>query len=169
MRRMLIVLALVGASMVLGATVFREQVAWAAQAVDAKIIGPVDSNGNVMVHEQGTADVNVTNGTLSVAQPPVTGGGGLWITPVAPGPETIPAQTATSLTIALQGGASFVTLLYQGARVAEVIGAVASANGSAETVPVALSRPIKFDQIDCGGASSGPASRCVVTWVGAQP
>lgn len=168
MRRVLLVLALVGASLVLGATVFKEPVAWAAQAVDARIIGPLDADGNVRVHEQGTADVNVTNGTLSVAQPPVTGGGGLWITRVGP-PETIQAKTATALTIAFQGGATFVELNYQGATVASVIGAVASSTGSPETVPVALSRPIKFDQIFCGGAGSGPSSRCVVTWVGAQP
>jgi hypothetical protein len=100
MRRVLIVLALVGASMVIGATVFREQVAWAGQIVDARIVGPLDSNGNVRVHEQGTANVNVTNGTLSVAQPPVTGGGGIRIVTVGES-ETIPAQTASALTIAL--------------------------------------------------------------------
>jgi hypothetical protein len=44
-------------STVLGATVFREPIAWAAQTVDATIIGPLDNNGNVKVHEQGTATV----------------------------------------------------------------------------------------------------------------
>ena len=53
-------------SLVLGATVFREPIAWAAQSVDATIIGPLDSNGNVKVHEQGTANVNVTNTLLPV-------------------------------------------------------------------------------------------------------
>jgi hypothetical protein len=55
---------LVVLSVVLGATVFREPVAWAAQTVDANIIGPLDGNGNVKVHEQGTANVNVL-GTAS--------------------------------------------------------------------------------------------------------
>jgi hypothetical protein len=62
MRRALIpALLLVLLSVVLGATVFREPVAWAAQAVDATIIGPLDGNGNVRVHEQGTANVRVTD------------------------------------------------------------------------------------------------------------
>lgn len=46
-------------SVVLGATVFREPIAWAAQAISATIVGPLDSNGNVAVHEQGTAIVAV--------------------------------------------------------------------------------------------------------------
>jgi hypothetical protein len=45
------------AGAVLGATVLREPVAWAAQTVDATIIGPLDANGNVKVHEQGTVQV----------------------------------------------------------------------------------------------------------------
>jgi hypothetical protein len=56
---------LVFGSLVLGATLFKEPVAWAAQAVDAKIIGPLDGNGNVKVHEQGTAQVA---GTVNVAK-----------------------------------------------------------------------------------------------------
>jgi hypothetical protein len=63
----LVVLLLV-AAMVLGATVLREPVASAAQAIlPVNIVGPVDANGNVKVHEQGTANVNVTNSSLSVA------------------------------------------------------------------------------------------------------
>jgi hypothetical protein len=48
-----VALLLVGAT-VLGATVLREPVAWAAQTMDAKIIGPLDGNGNVRVAQQGT-------------------------------------------------------------------------------------------------------------------
>jgi hypothetical protein len=58
MRRALIpAFLLVLVSVVLGATVFREPIAWAAQAVDSTIIGPLDGQGNVRVHEQGTAQV----------------------------------------------------------------------------------------------------------------
>jgi hypothetical protein len=58
MRRALIpAFLLVLVSVVLGATVFREPVAWAAQTVDSTIIGPLDGQGNVRVHEQGTAQV----------------------------------------------------------------------------------------------------------------
>jgi hypothetical protein len=44
----------------LGATVFSGQIATAAQSVSATIIGPLDGQGNVKVHEQGTANVTVT-------------------------------------------------------------------------------------------------------------
>jgi hypothetical protein len=51
-------------SAILGGTVLREPIASAAQSVSATIIGPLDGQGNVAVHEQGTADVNVTNASL---------------------------------------------------------------------------------------------------------
>jgi hypothetical protein len=54
-----ITLLLAGAT-VLGATVFREPIAWAAQSVDTTIVGPLD-NGNVRVHEEGTANVREQN------------------------------------------------------------------------------------------------------------
>jgi hypothetical protein len=54
-----VVLLLFGAT-ILGATVFSEPVAWAAQSVDANIISPLD-NGNVKVHEEGTASVREEN------------------------------------------------------------------------------------------------------------
>jgi hypothetical protein len=41
-------------AMVLGATVLSDPIAQAAQTVSATIIGPLDGNGNVAVHEQGT-------------------------------------------------------------------------------------------------------------------
>ena len=167
-RKGLVALLLVTCALVLGATVFQEQVAAAAKEIlDVNVVN--DAANPVPVHEQGTANVNVTNGTLSMSQSPVTGGGGLWIAPVASSVETIPVKTASALTVAFRGGASLVILSYQGADVAWVVGAVASVTGGAETVNVALTRPIRFDGIDCGGASSGPASNCVVSWVGAQP
>jgi hypothetical protein len=61
-----VALLLVGAT-ILGATVLREPIASAAQGVSATIVGPLDAGGNVRVHEQGTVDVNVTNGSLRVA------------------------------------------------------------------------------------------------------
>lgn len=53
-------------AMVLGATVLSEPIAQAAQTVSATIVGPLDGSGNVKVHEQGTASVNVTNAQLAV-------------------------------------------------------------------------------------------------------
>lgn len=68
MRKPLAFIALaVLASVVLAATVFREQVAYAAQVLNATIVGPLDGSGNVRVHEQGTANVNVTNSAVTVA------------------------------------------------------------------------------------------------------
>ena len=66
-----VVLLLVGAT-VLGATVLREPIAWAAQAVDAQIIGPLDANGNVKVHEQGTASVAVVGDVSAKLAIPAT-------------------------------------------------------------------------------------------------
>jgi hypothetical protein len=59
-------LVLISASAFLGATVFHEEIAQAAQLVSAEIIGPLDAQGNVKVHEQGTADVNITNRAVTV-------------------------------------------------------------------------------------------------------
>jgi hypothetical protein len=56
-------------SVVLGATVFRDDIARAtglAQTVSATIVSPLDAQGNVKVHEQGTANVNVTNTSVPV-------------------------------------------------------------------------------------------------------
>ncbi len=58
MRRLLIAGTVIALSLALGATVFREQVAWAAQSVDAHITN-LDGSGNIKVHEQGTAKVEV--------------------------------------------------------------------------------------------------------------
>ncbi len=80
MRRQTIIAALliVGVGVVLGATVFRADIAQATGLAQAVTVAntplPVreqnlDGNGNIKVHEQGTANVNVTNSSLSVAPP----------------------------------------------------------------------------------------------------
>jgi hypothetical protein len=56
-----VALLLIG-STILGATVLREPIARAAQIVDAKIVAPLDGQGNVKVHEQGTVQVTGTAG-----------------------------------------------------------------------------------------------------------
>jgi hypothetical protein len=60
-----VVLLLAGATL-LGATVLHEPIARAAEEVGATIVGPLDANGNVKVHEQGTASVTVTNSSFAV-------------------------------------------------------------------------------------------------------
>lgn len=59
MRKWSFIALLVAGATVLGATVLREPVAGAAQTVGATIVGPLDANGNVAVHEQGTPTVRV--------------------------------------------------------------------------------------------------------------
>jgi hypothetical protein len=60
MKRVLIAVAVLAMlSMVAGATVFRDDIAQAAQTVSAQIIGPLDQQGNVKVHESGTPTVKV--------------------------------------------------------------------------------------------------------------
>jgi len=58
MHKLLMAGAVIALSLVLGATVFREQIAWAAQTVDARITN-LDNSGNIKVHEQGTARVEI--------------------------------------------------------------------------------------------------------------
>jgi hypothetical protein len=61
-----VALLLLGAA-ILGATVLREPVAWAAQSINANITGPLDGQGNVKVHEQGTTQVAGTIGLSTSA------------------------------------------------------------------------------------------------------
>ena len=79
MRKALVVALLLVGSAALGATVLREPLAQAASPFTNVIVGntstnpvPVaeqnlDGNGNVKVHEQGTANVNVTNSSVPVS------------------------------------------------------------------------------------------------------
>jgi hypothetical protein len=60
-------LVLIGVGALLGSTVLRDGIANAAQSVGATITGPLDSSGDVAVHEQGTANVSVTNTSLPVS------------------------------------------------------------------------------------------------------
>jgi hypothetical protein len=67
-RRPFAILALLlGLSLVLGTTVFREQVARAAPAI-LQVFVVNDTRHPVPVHEQGIADVNVTNTPLAVRE-----------------------------------------------------------------------------------------------------
>jgi hypothetical protein len=72
MRKIWFAVGVIGLSVILGATVLREPVAWAAQTVDANVIGPLDGNGNVKVHEQGTANVAVAGSVATRAVIPPT-------------------------------------------------------------------------------------------------
>jgi hypothetical protein len=79
MRKALVlgIVLLVTSVVVLGGTVFRQQVADASSLLNVFVTNDsshpvpvreqnVDANGNIKVHEQGTANVNVTNSGLTV-------------------------------------------------------------------------------------------------------
>src|SRR6266540_2398383 len=68
-RALIAALMLIGLGVFLGTTIFREDIAYAAQLVSADIVGPLDAQGNVKVHEQGTVNVDVTTSKL-LATPP---------------------------------------------------------------------------------------------------
>ena len=161
-----VALLLVGAT-ILGSTVLHEPIANAAQNVGATIVGPLDANGNVKVAQQGTANVNVTNGRR--ADGPDAGNGRRG--PAHPSRrgrgDDRPDRQRTHARVPRRRFA--VILSYQGATVAWVIGSVASATSGPETVPVALTRPIKFDEIFCGGGGNTPAARCLVSGSAPNP
>ena len=164
MRKYAIVAAGLTLSVVLGATVFREPIARAAQSLDVNIIGPLD-NGNVRVHEEGTANVNVTNGSLAIAPAaPITNGGSAAAIDGGQILSMSQGRTASALSIKLTSGVAEVVFAYQGNDVAEFFGPEAGGNDS---IVLALARPIEFDRIVCSAASS--SDLCSVSWVGAQP
>lgn len=171
---------LVLGSAVLGATVLREPIANAGQQIanvfvtnDAAHPVPVrdqnvDAGGNLKVHEQGTADVNVTNTSLPVAEPVITDGGGAWSSGGGEPSTPFPTVSATALSIHMTTGAGGVQFLYQGHVVAHFLGPSAILPGQSD-IDLALTRPIEFDQLVCFGSLAGPGGSCAVSWVGAKP
>jgi hypothetical protein len=172
-----VALLLIGAT-VLGATVLREPIAWAAQSVDANIVGPLDANGNVRVHEQGTAavheqgtaNVKVTNSSLSIAPPAAidNGGGSKFVCAggeCGAGIVGIPQATATALSIRMSDFVQSLTLgSFTGKVAARFLGPASGGNNS---IVLAFDRPITFDLIDCHTASVDEV--CAVSWVGNEP
>jgi hypothetical protein len=173
---------LVVASTLLGATVLREPVAWAAVPIASVLVTndesrpvPVreqnlDPDGNIKVHEQGTvavreqgtASVNVTSAT------PITSGGGWRETGVhLDGSEgtvqVTPPATASALSIHMNGLVRTIEFRYQGNSVATFPGPLQLGN---PIVVLALTRPIRFDSVGCAGQSGGD---CTFGWIGAQP
>jgi hypothetical protein len=169
-------LLLVLGSVVLGATVFRAPLATAAGGVPSMFVAndnqhalPVeeqnlDTNGNLKVHEQGTADVNVTNASLTVAPPRPVTGGGRQLQIFCPSVSTFSeAIVASALQIAwVGGGATTVQLSLGGTVVALFVGPGISSDTSSLVFP--LTRPIAFNEIECSGADS-----VVVSTIGNEP
>jgi hypothetical protein len=170
-------LLLVLGSVVLGATVFPTPLATAAGGIPSMFVANdnqhplpveernVDAAGNIKVHEQGTADVNVTNATLPMAPPqPVTGGGG-GIAPALTCPvlEVLPVPvTATALQLAWSSGIQALRLRLSNSFVAEFWGPARTGDPSPLVLP--LTRPVTFDVVECFGTGE-----LGVFWVGNEP
>jgi hypothetical protein len=121
-----------------------------------------DANGNIKVHEQGTANVNVTNGSLNVASPtPITEGGSSTVTNGTRDFD-VPV-TASALSIHMSDTVVSIEFRYRPAQFPATFPGP-YLGGNAEIV-LALDRPIKFDQIIC----VGEGALCSVGWVGASP
>ena len=168
MKKWLFAVGLVGGSLLLGATVLREPIAYAAQSISATIIGPLDANGNVMVHEQGTADVNVTNtdlgvhGTVSVSAP----------SPISSGARQASAdggvsfklnagtQTASVINVDMTPGVTGFRLYTEGGGIA--VGFLGPGEGGQAHILLPLPRPISFDSIACFG---GSGDLCHFDWI----
>ena len=168
MKKWLFAVGLVGGSLLLGGTVLREPIAYAAQSVSATIIGPLDANGNVKVHEQGTSDVKVRNtdlavhGTVGVSTP----------SPISSGARQASAiggvgfklnggtQTASVIIIDMTPGAIGFRLYTDGGGVAATF--EGPGEGGQEHILLPLPRPISFDSIECFGSSN---DLCHVEWI----
>jgi hypothetical protein len=160
-KKLCIAAALVGVSVLLGATVLREPVALAAQTVGATIIGPLDAGGNVAVHEQGTASVN---------QVPVTGGGGAE-TDFADTDSTKldPPRIASALIVNFErGGGGVLIFSYRGNEVLRVPNPSFDTTLKGLQVEVPLTRPVEFDELRCTIPGADRAA-CTAFFAGATP
>jgi len=179
-------LLLISVGVALGATVFRADIAQATGLAQAVTVDnapanavPVreqnrDGNGNVKVHEQGTANVNVTNSALSVTAPPVSDGGGL-LRLVGNGETNFSFGTmASALTIHLSDGVFLMTLRYcsqlpcgSGGQDATVVAFDGPNAFGRANYDLALTRPIRFNNMRCLAFSS--SDTCSMGWVGNEP
>ncbi len=160
MKKWLFVVGLVGGSLLLGGTVLREPIAYAAQSVSATIIGPLDANGNVAVHEQGTADVNVTNtdlgvhGTVGVSTPnPISSGARqAGIEGGVDSKNTDGTRTVSVINADLTPGITGFRLYTAGGGIAAAF--LGPGAGGQAHLLIPLPRPISFDSIACFGPST---------------
>src|SRR5262245_35221586 len=170
MKRWAFVLLVVVGATILGATVLREPIASAAQNVGATIIGPLDASGNLAVHEQGTANVNVTNSNLSIAPPaPVTaGGGGTTTCPVCVAGHFRDIQTATALAIKMDTNVESVALELDEPNHDPVVSAffVGPRDSGNDTVELSLPRAIRFNRFLV--FSDNDTATASLSWVGAE-
>lgn len=158
-------LLLLCAGVVVGATVFRTDIAQATGLAQSVTVNntpgnavPVreqnlDASGNVKVHEQGTANVNVTNSSLTVASPAPIKDGAIAIgLPCPAGFSFGGPVVASALTFHLGAGVENVTLRTGSNSIAYT--AIGPGLGGPADIDLALARPISFDTIECTGSGS---------------
>jgi hypothetical protein len=165
MRRVLVsgLGVIIGGALV-GATLFPEQVAQAAQAIMQVRVVNTGAAQAVPVSQQGTANVNVTNSSLSIVLPPVTGGGGRVIVSAGPPITLSRPETATAIQIEFAStSGNAVTFRYQG----ELVGRIEQLPDATITELIPLTRSIRFDELECEGTP--PLQNCLVHWFGAVP
>ena len=165
---------LVLGSTVLGATVLREPLAWAAPPMPSVFVAndesnPVpdreqnlDADGNIKVHEQGTADVNVTNTSLPVALPePVASGSGsvILFCPDEAVFQFPRAATAVQAAWSEPTGGTVSLRLGQ----AEVVGLMGPEVTGDRHLFLPLTRAVAFNRIVCFQNSTGTVR---VFWIG---
>jgi hypothetical protein len=194
-RKLVVALILVAVSVVLGATVLREPIARAAEKLtpvfvtnDAANAVPVAQQGTadvrvanaslpvqqqgtadvrvtnaaLPVQQQGTADVRVTNGSLTVAPAAPVTGIGRGIGTSAGGSVGVVDSTASAISLTMSDGVTAAEIKWRDANVAFFYG---PALGGERSVVLALSRPIRLDELVCSGSSGA----CRLGWVGAEP
>jgi hypothetical protein len=121
-----------------------------------------DANGNLKVHEQGTANVQ---GTVNVNQVPVTSGGDFAIIDCSgEGTQEIHQGVATALVIHMESGVDDMQIRKSGSLILDLEG---PGDGALANVNLPLTRPIQFDSIEC--ISSSSANRLIVSWIGNNP
>jgi hypothetical protein len=164
---------------VLSTTVFRNDIAKATGLAQSVIISntpaqavPVreqnlDGSSNIKVHEQGTAKVNVTNSSLTVAAPaPVTGGGQTFIA-FKGGADFSTDITASAITIDFSPGVHSIIFYHDDDKAAWFRGpAAAGAAGSAH-ITLALTRPMTFNRLSVFADDDSDAAG--IGWVGNLP
>ena len=148
MNRWVLVTLLLAGAMFLGATVFREPIAWAAQSVSATIVGPLDDDGNVKVR---------------AAPPvPVATGGNDTARSCGEIANFASEQVASALSIHMEAGIAEVVLEHPlDEPAARFAGPAASARGRCRRCPP---RPVAFTRIRCIGTGNYS-----VSWVGNSP
>jgi hypothetical protein len=121
-----------------------------------------DANGNLKVHEQGTASVQ---GTVNVNQVPVTSGSNFAIIHCSgEGSQESHSGVATALTIHMQSGIEGMQLRNSGNLILDLEG---PGGGGLANVNLPLTRPIQFDTIECISFSAD--NRLIVGWIGNNP